>query len=109
MRKGRAAAVADERGGVTPFNLIPISNVQGKESSGTCGHGAGTPLILCEWWMKYISREGETILDPFAGAGTTLVAAIELGRKAIGIEQEEKYCEMTVKRLEPYIDAPYLW
>jgi DNA modification methylase len=67
----------------------------GKESQRV--HPTQKPVkLLMEILSKY---PGDTILDPFMGSGTTLVAAKQLGRKAIGIEIEEKYCEIAVRRL----------
>ena len=61
-------------------------------------HPTQKPVKLFRSIIQDFSKDG-TILDPFMGSGTTLVAAKQLGRKAIGIEIEEKYCEIAVKRL----------
>ena len=63
------------------------------------GHPVQKPLIWMSWLISLASLETETVLDPFMGSGTTLRAAKDLGRKAIGIEIEEKYCEIAAKRL----------
>ena len=62
------------------------------------GHPTEKPLELIAWCISE-SRTIGTILDPFCGSGTTLRAAKDLGRKAIGIEIEEKYCEIAANRL----------
>jgi site-specific DNA-methyltransferase (adenine-specific) len=64
---------------------------------GKQGHPNNKPPDVVQDIMQKIG--GETILDPFMGSGTTLFAAKLLGRRAIGIEIEEKYCEIAAKRL----------
>lgn len=63
-----------------------------------CGHPTQKPLKVMKWSIQQ-SASTELILDPFMGSGTTLRAAKDLGRKAIGIEIEEKYCEIAANRL----------
>jgi DNA modification methylase len=61
-------------------------------------HPTQKPLPLIQWCIKKAGNP-QTILDPFMGSGTTLVAAKNLGRCAIGIEIEERYCEIAAERL----------
>jgi len=63
-------------------------------------HPCPKPPEFSKWLISRATDESHLILDPFMGSGTTLRAAKDLGRKAIGIEIEEKYCEISVRRLE---------
>jgi site-specific DNA-methyltransferase (adenine-specific) len=62
-------------------------------------HPCPKPLKWMRWAIDRASRPGETVLDPFMGSGTTLRAAKDLGRKAIGVEIEERYCEIAAQRM----------
>lgn len=62
-------------------------------------HPTQKPVALMRWCLDLV-REAETVLDVFMGSGTTLLAAKLEGRHAVGIEQQEKYCEIAAKRLE---------
>jgi len=64
------------------------------------GHPTPKPLKLVEDLLLLFTRPGDLIVDPFMGEGTTLIAAKRLGRRAIGIEIEERWCERAAARLE---------
>jgi len=61
-------------------------------------HPCFRPEKTMFWLVGRFTKEGQTIIDPFMGSGTTIVAAKYSGRKSIGIEIEEKYCEIAAKR-----------
>lgn len=84
-----------QRGKGRDWHLAVTSNMSTRPN----GHPCPRPIDQMRFIVNSLSEENETILDPFMGSGTTLVAAKNLGRKAIGIEIEEKYCEIAVKRL----------
>jgi len=77
------------------FRQDPLNFSKGPERD----HPCPKPITLWRWLVQNCSAEGETILDPFMGSGTTLRAAKDLGRKAIGIEIGEKYCKIAAQRL----------
>lgn len=66
-------------------------------------HPNEKPISIPKLFISLTTTKNEIILDPFMGSGTTLRAAKDLGRKAIGIELEEKYCEIAARRLEQEI------
>ncbi len=62
-------------------------------------HPCEKPIPLMEWCIRQFPIEPERICDPYCGSGSTLIAAKRLQSRAVGIEIEEKYCEIAAKRL----------
>jgi site-specific DNA-methyltransferase (adenine-specific)/modification methylase len=71
-------------------------------------HPTQKPVSLMCWCLSFVPK-AESILDPFMGSGTTGVAAIQMGKKFIGIEREPKYFEISCKRIEQVIAQPQLF
>ena len=72
------------------------------------GHPSEKPLQLMKWTIETVKANG-VILDPFMGSGTTGVAAIQMGRKFIGIEREPKYFDIACQRIEQAMAQPRLF
>lgn len=88
--------------GASPTNHLGCKNtmvVVNQQNEPDYGHPCVKPLKIMLAMVDIGSIPGNTVLDPFCGAGTTLRAAKDLGRRAIGIEIEEKYCEIAAKRM----------
>ena len=75
-----------------------LSQIRGRARVGNF-HCTVKPLALMEWLVKLVTIEGQTVLDPFCGSGTTLLACEALGRHGIGIEREPEYVEIIRRRL----------
>ena len=76
-----------------PNSLLEIKSQKGK-------HDTQKPTALIEWCLKYYSKEGDTILDPTMGSGSTGVACKNMNRNFIGIEKDEKIFNSAVERLK---------
>jgi site-specific DNA-methyltransferase (adenine-specific) len=71
--------------------VVPDKSVQ--------GHPCPKPVMWAKKLSVLMAEQNETVIDPFCGSGTTLLAAKQLNRRAIGIECDERFCEMAVNRL----------
>lgn len=81
------------------FHHLWIGAYKASESGIRSQHPTQKPVELMRWCIGLVKPDAQTILDPFMGSGTTLRAAKDLGRKAIGIEIEEQYCEIATRRM----------
>jgi len=82
--------------GLSMHDYLSVNN---DEKMGNYGHPCPKPLKWAKWLIHRATNEGDTVIDPFMGSGTTLRAAKDLGRKAIGIDISEKYCRAAVDRM----------
>ena len=76
-----------------------IVHAQRPQGSGVKRHPTEKPVALMRQLIESSTVLGETVLDPFAGSGSTLVAAVLSGRRAVGIELDEGYCQVAAERL----------
>jgi DNA modification methylase len=69
-------------------------------------HSAAFPESLPTWFIKLFSEAGDTVLDPFAGSGTTCVVAKNLNRNYVGIELKEEHCKIASDRIKGLKSRP---
>lgn len=86
--------------------ILPDNAFQRDKTYRTNTHPTVKPIALFEWLIKLVTREGQTVLDPFLGSGTTAIAAHNTGRKCIGIEKEGEYIEIAKRRIAYWESQP---
>lgn len=100
----RRPVVGDERiyvlGKPSAWHNLGLTTVWKMLPASIDGHPCAMPLSMAERLIAMFSDPGDLVLDPYAGSGTTLVAARLLGRRAVGIERDRNYCDLAVRRLE---------
>jgi len=88
--KGKAARIFSHRW---------MGAMKGSEHRQKRVHPTQKPIVIMEMLIKYLTKEGDTILDPFMGSGTTGVACVNTGRNFIGIELDENYFKIAEQRI----------
>jgi len=76
-----------------PTSMVEVKSTRGK-------HSTEKPVALMEWILKYYSKEGDVVLDPTMGSGSTGVACKNMNRNFIGIEMDPEIYEVAVNRVE---------
>lgn len=98
-----AGKILDEQSGITKTGgasrFFYCAKASGREKGKFNNHPTVKPIKLMEYLVRLVTPKGGTVLDPFAGSGTTLLAAKNLGFNYIGIEKEKEYIEIIEKRL----------
>jgi DNA modification methylase len=95
---GRDRTTTYQHGGADPGNVVPVPQSY-NQHKGAHGHTAAMPEALAEFFIRACSPAGGVVLDPFAGSGTTAVAARRLGRRAGGMEIHQSFVAAARRRL----------
>lgn len=98
-RRVLPAMVASGRGEMIRGHGRNRSSATFQASQDRLPHPATRHRRHVEWLVQWSSDPGDLVLDPFMGSGTTLLACRQLGRRAVGIEIEERYCDLAIQRL----------
>ena len=103
-RPNQVGKVCESKTGF-PSNFLDYASALGRH----CQHPTQKPVALLEYLIKTYTLEGETVLDNTMGSGSTGVAAVNTGRKFIGIEQDDKYFAVAQKRIADAQTPKELW
>ena len=75
---------------VYPTNVLHMAT-----ECGNRGHSAAFPATLPDWFIRLFTTEGDVVLDPFCGSGTTVAVAINLGRVGVGVDIDSEFCRIS--------------
>ena len=87
------------------WQIAKVTSGKNRSSKERTPHPAQFPEQLIKRIIKGASSYNDLVMDPFLGSGTTAVAALEQGRKFIGFEIEEKYCQLAVERIQNFLES----
>jgi len=83
-------------------DILNVPNIKTKDENGKNLHDTEKPVELMKILIENSSNEGDIILDPFVGIGTTVLACLETNRFGVGVELDEKYYKIAKNRIEKY-------
>lgn len=105
MRQGKAFRIADP----SSKSLVRLAQVDESGTSTAKPHPTEKPVALCEHYVRNSTNAEGLVLDPFMGSGTTGVAAVQVGRRFVGIEVDPKWFEIACRRIVGALHQPGLF
>lgn len=94
--------IAKGRKGTPLYDWFSDINIVKNVSKEKTAHPCPIPIALMERIITLLTDEGDIVVDPFMGSGTTALACLNLNRRFIGIEMSKKYCKLAMDRIEKH-------